>query len=338
MHLFPVLLSAAAALGTFPKGSGTLVICNQQEDNVYLASLVDGHIAKKIVVGVGPHETAVSPNGKLIAVSNYGNKEPGKSITIIELPAGDVVKTIDLGEYKRPHGIAWLANDRLICTNEMPGNVVLVEVDHGKVEKAIPTAGKLSHMLALSPDKKRVYTANVITKNVSAIDLPSGKLLWQAPAEEGSEGIGISPDGMQVWTANREKNSVTMIETASGTVLKNVSCPGTPYRVQFTPDGKYALVPCPSAGELAVFDAKSGAVVKRIPVNRGSEKFQAANGDPNPGPVGITVNPNGRFAYCAVFWSFAAAVVDLRSMSVVGKIEAGKSPDGIAVSPITVSG
>ena len=71
-------------------------------------------------------------------------------------------------------------------------------------------------------------------------------------------------------------------------------------------------------------------------MNGGSEKFTRQDGNTNPGPVGVTVHPNGKYAYCAVHWSFAVAVVDLEKMEVVGKIEAGKSPDGVAVSRIDV--
>src|ERR1044072_2438493 len=214
--MLTLAILAGAALNPFPSAEGTLIVCNQAEHNVYLASLQTGKVVKKVATGQGPHETAVSPSGKLVAVSNYGTQKPGNSLTVITLPAGHVLKTVDLGAYTRPHGVTWVDEDRLICTSETTGNVVVVNVKDSKVERAIPTEGKLSHMLALSRDRKRVYTANVGSSDISAMDFATGRKLWQVPVGLGSEGIGISPDGKWIWTGNTVRHSVSVVDTEKG--------------------------------------------------------------------------------------------------------------------------
>lgn len=316
------------------------MICNQMDHNVFLADLKTGKIVRTIKTGFGPHETAVSPSGRLVAVSNYGTapqaEGPGNSITLISLPAGKVLKTVSLGDYKRPHGLAWLDENHLFATSEVSACLLLVDVQTEKVVRTFPTSGKGSHMLALAKDGSRVYSANVGSANVTAFDVATGKVLGQMDVQQGSEGIGISPDARWVWTGNRGAKSVSVIDTKTLKNVENVPTPGLPYRIQFTKDGKRVLVPCPVSGDLAVFDAHTHREIKRIGMNAGSEKFHGQ--EPNPGPVGVTVHPNGHYAYCAVHMARAVAIIDLDKLAVVGQIPAGTSPDGLAVSKIAVQG
>jgi YVTN family beta-propeller protein len=68
--------------------------------------------------------------------------------------------------------------------------------------------------------------------------------------------------------------------------------------------------------DLAVFDAASRKETKRIPIGRGA--------------AGLEVQPDGARAYVACTPDDYVSVIDLKSMSVAGKIDAGKQPDGLA--------
>lgn len=320
----------ASTLGDDWHHDGYLVAVNQADDTADLVNLRTGRSVKKIQTGTGPHESAVSPDGKRVAITNYGNgSSPGNSLTIAALPSGEVEKTIDLGTYTRPHGVAWLSDDVLLVTSETTRNVVQVSVREGKVEKVYPTENPGSHMLALDLARKRVYTANISAANVTGIDLESGKSLGVAPAAAQSEGIAVSPDGKWVVTGNRS-GSISIIETATMKKVKDISCEGVPYRAGFTPDGRRALVPCPMGRELVVVDMAKQAIEKRIPMS-------ANPGDPSSplaGPRGVCVNLNGRWAYVTLNESQSVAIVDLEKLAVVGQAAIGKSPDGIAYSPV----
>jgi YVTN family beta-propeller protein len=63
-------------------------------------------------------------------------------------------------------------------------------------------------------------------------------------------------------------------------------------------------------------DASTRAIVKRIPIGRGS--------------AGILMQPDGARAYIACGPDNSVAVLDLKTMSVVGHIDAGGEPDGMA--------
>src|SRR5215207_1445043 len=85
--------------------AGTLVVANQQGAS---ATIVDAQTLATIAtvpVGVGPHEVAVSTDGRWAVVTNYGDQTvQGNTLSVIDLAAEtpSVVRTIDLGEYRRP--------------------------------------------------------------------------------------------------------------------------------------------------------------------------------------------------------------------------------------------
>lgn len=88
------------------------------------------------------------PYGSFVTVAF----DEGNPVLLISLPGGDTVKTIDLGEYRAPHDLRWVDAERVVVTSE---------------------AG-VSHMLALSTDRTRLYCSNMRDGSVSAFDFKTG--------------------------------------------------------------------------------------------------------------------------------------------------------------------
>ena len=71
----------------------------------------DGARIVSISVGKHPHELALSPDGKLLYVSDNGMLwmtdpgEGGNTISIIDIGQRKRIGAIDLGKYRRPHGL-----------------------------------------------------------------------------------------------------------------------------------------------------------------------------------------------------------------------------------------
>src|SRR5687768_2741103 len=94
------MLVASAACATAqskpPLGAtGVVLVANQQAATASLIDLKDG-TALTIPVGDGPHETAISHDGRTGADSVYGTQPAGNRIAIIDLKTGTVTKHIDL--------------------------------------------------------------------------------------------------------------------------------------------------------------------------------------------------------------------------------------------------
>jgi YVTN family beta-propeller protein len=135
------------------------------------------------------------------------------------------------------------------------------------------------------------------------------------PVGRGSEGFDVSPDGKEAWVANAWDGTISVIDIAakkvSATLAANV--PGA-NRLKFTPDGKLAFI---SAGpNLVILDAATRQEVKRLVLGHGS--------------AGIQMQPDGTRAYVACGPDGFVAVVDLKTLEVVGRIDVGGNPDGLA--------
>jgi YVTN family beta-propeller protein len=333
------LLSALLASSSF---AGTLVVLNKSGASASLIDDATGEIIATVPTGNAPHEVAVSPDGRLAVGTNYGNREaPGSTLTVIDIPGAKVVKTIDLGEYRRPHGVQWLSDGRhVVVTAEGNKALLKVDVEAGEVVSAVETGQEVSHMVAVTPDGKRAFVANIGSGSVTAIDLDNGKKLGDIVTGEGAEGIAVTPDGRHVWVTNRGADTICVIDASTLKVVATLESKTFPIRAKVTPDGRYVLVSNARSGDLAVFDAKTHKELRRI-----SFKTQATTtegrlfGDQfgeSSVPIGIVIRPDGKRAYVAHTNADQVSVVDLESWEVAEKWTPGKEPDGMDYSKLTV--
>src|SRR3954464_15791609 len=93
-----------------------LVVLNKAQASASIISLADGRTIATMPVGDGPHELAISPDGRWAVAANYGGRTPGNSLTVLDLKTRRPVRTIDLGSYTRPHGIAWLPDGKRVVS------------------------------------------------------------------------------------------------------------------------------------------------------------------------------------------------------------------------------
>lgn len=352
MSLNPRLASGLLALvvtacGGSPRTdlTGTLIVLNKAEASASLLDAASGSELYKLPTGAGPHEVAVSPDGRTAIVANYGQRgRPGHTLTVIGLPEGRVTDTIDLKEYHRPHGIEFLPDgERVIVTVEQEQAVVVVDVARGEVTQAIRTDQDVSHMLVLSPTADRVYVANIGSGTVTAIDLIAGEVLATIETGAGAEGIAMAPDGAEVWVSNRAADTLSIIDTETLEVVASLPCASFPIRVSFTIDGRHVLVSNARSGDVAVFDTGARREVRRIAMkvgpleSRDGRLFQSTF-EGSPVPVGILVSTHRRHAYVTNTNADVVTLLDLDTWSVAGRLKAGKEPDGMAYSAVAVRG
>jgi YVTN family beta-propeller protein len=284
-------------------------------------------------------------------VANYGDQTPGNTITVIDLLERRTERVIDLGEYTRPHGIEFLDRDHwFVVTSETKRALLKVSMRTGDVERVMDTKQDASHMVAVAPDKRRAWVANIGSGSVSAIDLESGEIAMAVPTGAGAEGLDVRPDGSEVWVANRSEDTITVIDARTMEVLETIDvspdgagpqAPGAgnrprsfPIRLKFTPDGARALTTCALSGDVAVLDARERRITARIAMEAPAVEdaegrlFQVPEGGPTP--VGLLVDPRGRFAFVANTNADFVAVIDLETLAIRGHIPTGREPDGLA--------
>jgi YVTN family beta-propeller protein len=308
--------------------TGTVVAVNQQSDSVTLIDLQRMEPYRHVKVVGGPHEAAASPDGRTVAVTNYNKAGDGpqKALSLIALPSGDTIKAIDLGEYRAPHDIRWVDATRVVVTSEANQALLVVNVSSGAIERVFRTDAGVSHMLALSADRTRLYCSNMRDGSVSAFDFQTGKKIKDVRTGRECEGVGVTPDGRWVWAGNRAEDTISIIDTRTLEVTKRIQSPGFPYRVQFTPDGRFALIPHAQASALVVADVASQSIVKSIKL--GLTKV------PDPSTAGVFPHPDNRHAFVTVRNDDSMLVLDLVTGETVARVPVQRSPDGVTYSPV----
>lgn len=303
----------------------TLLVVNQGDTSV---SLVDPVSAKEVAtiaektVGVHGHEVAASADGRLAFVPIYGSSGVGKpgvdghEMLVIDLASREIIEHVDFGHGVRPHfAVLNPADGLLYVTTELDKSVTVIDPQTRKIVGAIPTGQEESHMLVLSHDGKRGYTANVGPGTVSVLDLVGRKTLAVIPVSGQIQRISISGDDKLVFTSDQTKPQLAVIDAATQKVKTWVALPGTGYGAAATPDGKWLLVAVPSTNQVAVVDSGSMQVVRRIEV-------------PST-PQEILIRPDGKIAYVSCNTSGKVAAIDLGDWSVQKLIVAGKFADGL---------
>lgn len=316
--LTALLLAAVLA----PAASNdVLVVVNKDASTVSIIAVESGTTLATLPTGAGPHEAAASADGRLAVVTNYGAQQGGNSLTVIDLVSLAVARTIDLGDYRRPHGIVFLPDSRRVAvTSETSGMVLVVDATTGQIVSTRPTQQEVSHMVVVAGDGRRAFTANIRSGSVTAIDLVSGEPKSLAVSTQ-AEAIGVSPDAAQVWVGSNDRGTVTVIRTGEWRAVDTLDVGGQPYRIVFSPNGARVLVTTPGSDEMRLFDAVTRKELGRL-------KLPGSTGTPGQ-PFGIAWNPDGRQAFVTLRGAAEVAVVDVETMSLRRHIGAGTGPDGI---------
>ena len=325
-------LATLGAMSAVEAQGPALVVLNKNEASASIISLADGRTIATMPVGDGPHEVAVSPDGNWAVAANYGGRTAGNSLTVLDLRNRRAVRTIDLGTYARPHGIAWLPDGkRVVVTSEQARAVVIVDVPNGKIDRAIST-GQPGHLLTLAKDGHHVYTANIAAGSVSLIDLDKGTVVKTVVTGKGPEGNDVSPNGRELWAADRTLNRITVLDANTLDSLATIPTGEFPNRVHFTPDGRWVLVSNIRSGTVDVIDAASRRTVDHI-----TFAFDSTQANPTmlgamgrtAQPEGILIAPDGRRAWIALSAMNRLAEVDVATRRVLRYLTTGQEPDGM---------
>ena len=319
--LFVGIIGAHVALAQDTPTDSMLVLSKAEQT----LAIVDPSSLKaiaRIPVGNDPHEVIASTDGKTAYVSNYGGGAYN-TLAVVDLVSQKALPAIDLGVLRGPHGLMFVGG-KTWFTAEAAKVIGSYDPATKKIDWILGTGQNRTHMIYVWPDLKRIVTTNVSSGTVSIIERTVGghgpDSEWNetvVPVGKGSEGFDVSPDSKEIWVANAGDGTVSIIDVASKKVTQTLAADvHGANRLKFTPDGKLVLISSLSGPDVTVIDAASRKTVKRIPVGHGA--------------AGILVQSDGSRGFVACTPDDYVAVIDLRSLAVVGHIDAGKNPDGLA--------
>jgi YVTN family beta-propeller protein len=325
------------------RSDSSLLVLSKRGHTLAIVDPSSLKVLAKVPIGDDPHEVIASADGRMAWVSNYGGGSL-HTLAVVDLVGQKAMPAIDLEPLHGPHGLTFVGGKTWFTAE---GSKVIGRIDPAtqKVDWVLGTGEDRTHMIWVSPDEKKIVTANVASGTMSLMELvarrqgpggpptggprpagaggpPPGPRApdWEETVVKvgnGDEGFDVLDDGKTIWVANAQDGTVSIIDFAAKKVTETLALDVKgANRLKFTVDGKMALISTLSGPNLVFVDVATRKVLKRLKIGTGA--------------AGIELEPNGKRAFVACTPDDYVAVIDLKTMEVAGKIDAGAEPDGMA--------
>jgi DNA-binding beta-propeller fold protein YncE len=299
--------------------SGTLVVLNKGEATATFVDVASGDVVATLPTGAGPHELAMTSDGRWAVSTDYND---GNSLTVFDVTNARVERTIDLARYPRPHGAFFLPGDSLVAvTSEAGRSVVLVAPLRGEIVGSIPTGAGGSHMVAVTGDGGTLFTGDMSEGTVSRLDVASRTKTRSYPVPAQPEAITVDAAGAEVWVGSNAEGFVSVLDTESGDITAQLEGFSWPYRILIVEEHDLVVVPDLRLEVVRFFDRATHEEIGRLEL-------------PGEGPQGVALTHDRSALFLSLSRSGQVAVIDLTTRTIIRRIAAGPTPDGIGWSPV----
>lgn len=176
-----------------------LIVASNAEHHVALLDATTFKTLATFPTGEGPHEIAVSKDGRYAYIAIPGPREKsGNSITVLDLKQRIVKTNFNLGEYTQPHDLKVSNDGELLWVTCAPVQTVLeIATTTGEIKRNWKTGQEGGWMLAVTPDERKLYVANFEGKSISVIDR-GNDAVRTIPMSGGQMALDVSPTAHQV--------------------------------------------------------------------------------------------------------------------------------------------
>src|ERR1700733_13180953 len=280
------------------------------------------------------------PPAESTAFRIYVTNEVSGDMTVIDSATYNVIATVPLG--KRPRGIH-ASPDRKTIYVALSGSPIagpgvdestlpppdksadgigVFDVAQKKVVRVIK-GGSDPENFDISKDGTQLYISNEDDAAVSVVDIASGTVVKSAKVGEQPEGVKATPDGKLVYITSEETGTISVLAPAAGKTIKTFKVGHRPRSVAFLPDGSKAYINAENDGTVVLVDALKLKMTQTIPLGKpGAIK-----------PMAVLLSPDAAKLYVSTGRGKKVFTIDAATNAVVGSVEVGPRPWGIALSP-----
>ena len=169
------------------------------------------------------------------------------------------------------------------------------------------------------PGGRFAYTPERDSDTVAKFDVATRRQVKSVQFPAGSKPFMLraSPDGRVVWVQTAVTNMNVVLDADSLEVLQETPVGRGPTTGAFQPDGRYGIVTHTGEPFVSVLDATSGVEVTRIDV-----------GAPQSN---VSFTPDGATAFVSVGMRNEVVAIDMRALTVAGRVPTGAGPFGLVL-------
>ena len=314
-----------------------------------------------IEVGEMPYGGVLSPDGRWFAVSNNGQGEQALTLIEVGTKSGAHARKVHLVMPRAKGGLYWGLvfspdGSRLYAAGGGCNRVWVYDLSHEpfgdpqpismvppaepekKPEATDPSkyaGGKANPVskkdffpagLALSPDGKRLYVANVLEGAVAVVDTDELEVVARINVARFPYAVCTNPGGDRLYVSRWADHAVAVVDAKAGAVIKEI--PTGDHPCAFANNPKLAEVYCANSNSdtVTIISTKDDTVVGTIDVH------PYAGSPAGSCPNALAVTPDGTRLYVANAGNNDVAVVDLATRKVTGLIPTAWYPSAVAVA------
>lgn len=221
---------------------------------VYRISTRSWRIDRVYPVGLVPKFLTVSPDGRLLLVSNWCSY----TVTVIDLRTGRPAGSVYVGAY--PRGIAVTADSHRAYVAVMGASTLAVlDLQRLKVSRRIYVGNGPRHVV-LDPRRRFVYVTLNGEGSVVKVDRRSGRVVDRVVTGRDPRTMAIAPDGRTLYVVNYFSDTVTVVRAADLAPLQTIATgddpvPSHPIGITYDRHGNRVWVALYS-GKILVFAAR----------------------------------------------------------------------------------
>ena len=283
-------------------------------------------------VGTQPVSIAIAPDGRVWVV----NKKSA-ALSLLSADSFAVVATVNLPRASQPHGLAFAPNgSAAYVALEATGQLLKLNPSTAAVTGTLATGPNVRH-LSVSSDSARVYVSRFVTPAIPG-EATSVVQTTVGGQNHGGEVLVIAAPSMALTKTIILQHSERPDAENAGRGIPNYLGPPV-----LSPDGTAAWVPSKQdnikrgvlrdSRQLS-HDSTIRAIASRIALADETEDYASrVDFDDSAMPSHAVFDPTGLLLFVALEGSRQVAVVDAISRSVILKINTGRAPQGLALSP-----
>jgi YVTN family beta-propeller protein len=270
-------------------------------------------LAKAVPVGKAPGEMCLAPNGKLLFVSNTGDK----TVSMIDVEAKSVTATLSSPDLGSSDGCSVSQDSRTLYSIDPRGAQVIAFSVESKQQIAKIPVGKEPRRAITSPDGKRVIISNAGDNSLSVIDPATNRVIKTVKTGWEPRDMAYSPDGKMLAVGMIEDDSVEFFHADTLEHIQESMAARSPQHIEFSPDGKRLYVVGKLSDEIGVLRITDhGSIMDNIPVAHGSTGATDS--------WGMAMTPDGHYLYVTNIGEGLISTVDTETMKTFRSISAGK--------------
>lgn len=278
----------------------------------------NGNHIKSLSVGKLPHEIVITPDSKYAFVTINGSLryvddvEGGNTVQVINLEKMELEKPIQLGKFRRPHGIFYDQVSKLLAvTVENPGRLLIIDPEKRKIISDYDNYGKTPHMVSLSPGAEYAFISNTQSESLTILNLKTESVNVVRVGNKPQESV-LSADGKFLYVAC--DNHIAVVDLNNKILIGTIGRGAN--RIKLVKDGSLLVYSSTKRG----FGFANPLTYKEV--------FHL---DIPFRSFSMNVSPDEKYLYLAAEEQNLIYVASLDEMKIVKKI---KLPDGTNPDPV----